>query len=195
LVPGPGTIVGGILGGMAGDAIGRRMFKFFFPNNIPKVPPLTDDVAGGQTGFNVVDELSPENQVLGDVDATKLKDIDDVFSGEIADDLTPSGKKILKKFGPKNVNLGNVIDDVLRGFNTGGLAGDKETIDGLMQSMYYDKKSSRVVVQPVITQRTVVKDMKGEVSRNSLLMSLGNGLNISNIFYERGSHAWVMLEK
>ena len=189
LVPGPGTIIGGILGGMAGDAIGRGLFKFFFPNNLPKVPTLVDDPAGGQTGFNIVDELSPENQVFGDVDATKLKDIDDVFSGEIADDLTPSGRKILKKFGPKNVNLGNVIDDVLRGFNTGGLAADRETIDGLMQSMYYDKRSSRVVVQPVITERTVVNDMKGQVSRNSLLMSLGNGFNLSNIFYERGSHS------
>jgi hypothetical protein len=58
-----------------------------------------------------------------------------------------------------------------------------------MQSMYYDKRSSRVVVQPVITERTVVNDMKGQVSRNSLLMSLGNGFNISNIFYERGSHS------
>jgi hypothetical protein len=27
------------------------------------------------------------------------------------------------------------------------------------------------------------------------LMSLGNGFNISNIFYERGSHSWVILEK
>ena len=189
LVPGPGTIIGGILGGMAGDAIGRGLFKFFFPNNLPKVPTLVDDPAGGQTGFKEVDQLSPENQVLGDIDPSKLKDVDDFYSGQTADDLTPSGKKILKKFGPKNVNLGNVIDDVLRGFNTGGLAADRETIDGLMQSMYYDKRSSRVVVQPVITERTVVNDMKGQVSRNSLLMSLGNGFNISNIFYERGSHA------
>jgi len=178
LVPGPGTIVGGILGGMAGDAIGRRMFKFFFPNNIPKVPPVTDDVAGGQTGFKEVKRMSPAN-LVGDIDPSLLKDVDDAYSGQTLDELMPSSRKILKKYGIKT----------FKGFNTGGLAADRETIDGLMQSMYYDKRSSRVVVQPVITERTVVNDMKGQVSRNSLLMSLGNGFNLSNIFYERGSHS------
>ena len=197
LLPGPGTIIGGILGGMAGDAIGRRMFKFFFPNNIPKVPPLTDDPAGGQTGFKEVKRMSPAN-LVGDIDPSLLKDVDDIYSGQTADPLTPSGRQIAKKYGPGNVNLSSTIDDILNAgddifkaaFNTGGIAlsqNDKERINSLMESMYYEGQQTDVIIQPIIKDNTKFVTV-GSDSQNTFIGSKTiSGFNISDYFYERGA--------
>ena len=204
LVPGPGTIIGGILGGMAGDAIGRGLFKFFFPNNLPKVPSLVDE---GQTGFKEVDQLSPENQAAYDemVRGRNIAEETGSIMGGIEETQFVKNEKAKRMVNKQQVSNAPVKTNVktvprvfrfikkVSGKQFGGsiLSGniDSDKYDALMESMYYDKRSSRVVVQPVITERTVVNDMKGQVSRNSLLMSLGNGFNLSNIFYERGSHS------
>ena len=68
-----------------------------------------------QEGFKVVKELSPANQLLGDVDLSKLKNIDDAFSSQAFDSLSDSGKKILKKYGIKSF-----IEDSNRGIGGGG---------------------------------------------------------------------------
>lgn len=193
VLPGPGTFIGGILGGMAGDAIGRRMFKFFFPNNIPKVPPLTDDVAGGQTGFNIVDEMSPANQLAGDIDATKLKDIDDAFAGQTLDDLFPSGRDITKKFAPRSGNVGSVIDDILKaGFNKGGLALNQsqdniQKINSLMESMYYEGQQTDVIIQPIIKDNTKFVTVGSNSQTTFVGSKVIDGFNISDVFYERGA--------
>ena len=191
LVPGPGTIIGGILGGMAGDAIGRRMFKFFFPNNIPKVPPLTDDAAAGQTGFKEVKQFSAENQAAYD-DAVRNQRNFATETGSVMADIEQ--QQFIRK---GRIREGRKIKKVMKAaekvFNTGGIAlsqisqNDQERINSLMESMYYEGRETDVIIQPIIKDNTKFVTV-GSDSQNTFIGSKTiSGFNISDYFYERGA--------